>query len=69
MDKRFISERGRLISNILEIMDLLKIKRLLLTGDIDKAFDYVDHQILINVLKTFGLGLEEKLARSIKILP
>ena len=50
-------------------MDLLKIKHLLLTVDIEKAFDYVDHQILINVLKTFGLGLEEKLARWIKILP
>ena len=34
--------------------DPLKIKGLQLTVDIEKAFDSVDHQFLINVLKTFG---------------
>ena len=52
--KRFISKGGRLISDILEVMDLLKIKCLLLTVDIEKAFDSVDHQFSITVLKTFG---------------
>ena len=55
-----------MISDILEITDLLKIKCLLLTVDIEKAFDSVDHQFLINVLKTFGF--EKNLVRWIKIL-
>ena len=50
VDNRFISEGGRLISGILEITDLLKIKGLLLTLDIVKAFDSVDYQILIDLL-------------------
>ena len=53
--KRFISQRGRLIFEILEIADLLKISGLLLTAYIEKAFNSVDHQFLINVLKTFRL--------------
>ena len=44
MDKRFISIGGRLISDILEILELLKIKGLLLMVDIEKTFDAVDHQ-------------------------
>ena len=38
---------------------------MLLTVDIEKAFNYVDHQFLINVLKTFGF--EKYLVRWIKI--
>ena len=66
IDKRFIREGDRLISDILELTDLLKIKGLLLTVDIDKgkAFDSADHQFLINVLKTFGF--EKNLVRWIK---
>ena len=64
--KRFISERGRLICDILEITDILKIKGLLLTVDIEKASDSVDHQFLINVLETSGS--EKNLVRWIKIL-
>ena len=66
VDKRFISEGGRLIPGILEITDLIKIKGLLLTIDIEKGFDSVDHQFLINVLKTFGF--EKNLVRWIKLL-
>ena len=40
---RFISEGGKLISNILEITDSLQIDGLLITIDIEKAFDYVNH--------------------------
>ena len=53
---RFISEGGRLISDILEISDMLSLKDLLLTVDIQKAFDSVNHQFLILVLKKFSFG-------------
>ena len=59
MDERFISKRGWLIVDILEIIDSLKFKGLLLTVDIEKAFNAVDHQFLVNVLKSFGF--EKKL--------
>ena len=49
-----MSDVGRMISDILEITDLLKVKGLLLTVDVENAFDSVDHQFLINVLETFG---------------
>ena len=66
MDKKFISKGGRLIYDILEITDLLKIKGSLLTIDIENAFDSVDHQFLVNVLKTFRF--EKNLVRWMKIL-
>ena len=66
VDKIFRSERDRLIFDILEIADHLKIKGLLLTVDIKKAFDSVDHQDLINVLKTFRF--DKKFVRWIKII-
>ena len=53
---RFISEGGRLISDILEISDMLSLKDLLLTVDTQKAFDSVNHQFLILVLKKFSFG-------------
>ena len=40
---RFISEGGRLISDIHEISDNLKIKGYLVTLDTEKAFDLVNH--------------------------
>ena len=40
---RFISEGGRLISDIHEISDNLKIKGYLVTQDTEKAFDLVNH--------------------------
>ena len=43
---RFISEGGKLISNILEITDSLQIDGLLITIDIEKAFDSVNHFFL-----------------------
>ena len=53
---RFICEVGRLISDILEICDTLKIEGFLLTVDIEKAFDSVDHSFLLKVLQKFGFG-------------
>ena len=62
MDKRLLNEEDQLISDILEIKDLLKIK----TVDIERAFDSVDHQFLIYVLQTFGF--EKNSVRWIKIV-
>ena len=42
---RFISEGGRLISDILEISDNLKIKGFLMTLNTEKAFDPVNNCI------------------------
>ena len=41
--KKIISERGQLISGILEIASLLKVKALLLRVDTEEAFHSVDH--------------------------
>ena len=49
--KRFIGESGRLISDILSITNNLKIKGYLVTMNIEKAFDSLDHGFLISVLK------------------
>ena len=47
--ERFISEGGRLISDILEICDKLQIKGFLMTVDVEKAFDSINHCFLIKV--------------------
>ena len=56
VDGRIISESGRLISDILEITDLSKQNGILLTIDIEKAFDSVNHAFLISVLEKYGFG-------------
>ena len=53
---RFISEGGRLISDLLEINDTLKLNGLLATIDIQKTFDSVDHSFLISTLERYGFG-------------
>ena len=40
MKIRFISERGRLISDLLEISEVLNKEGFLVTIDIEKDFDY-----------------------------
>ena len=52
---RFISEGGRLISDIFEVSDLLKLKGLLLKVGTKKAFDFVNHNYLSKVLETLAL--------------
>ena len=47
---RFISEGGRLTSDILKIADNLKIKRFLMILDIEKVFDSIYHLFLITGL-------------------
>ena len=44
---RFISEGGRLISDAIEMCDKLQIKGFLMTVDIEKAFDSINHCFLI----------------------
>ena len=51
---RFISEWGRLISDILEMTDTLNMEGCLLIIDIEKAFKSVDHYFLLAILEKYG---------------
>ena len=63
---RLISKGGRLISDILEISDNLKVKGFLMTLDIKKAFDSVNCLFLITALEKNGF--KEYFIKWIKIL-
>ena len=56
VNNRFISESGRLIPDVLEITHSLDIEGILMTVDIEKAFDSINHSFLMCVLKKFGFG-------------
>ena len=58
VNNRFINESGRLISDVLEITNSSDIEGLLMTVDIEKAFDSINHSFLINVWKKFRFGNE-----------
>ena len=47
---RHIGEGGRLISDVLQIARLKKLEGFLVTMDIEKAFDSLDHNFLISTL-------------------
>ena len=53
---RFIGKSIRLISDILECTEVEEMEGYMFAADIEKAFDLVDHNFLIAVLKKFGLG-------------
>ena len=53
---RFICETGRLISDLIEVSDVFNINGFLVTMDIEKAFDSLNHSFLLAVLKKFGFG-------------
>ena len=55
LNNRFISEGGRLISDILEANNFLKLKGLLLTIDIEKALDSINDNFLLKVLEKLWL--------------
>ena len=50
LSNRFISEGGRLISNIAVITNLMHIEGILLTIDIEKAFDSANYLFLASAL-------------------
>ena len=49
VNNRFISESGRLISDVPEITNSLDIEGILMTVDIEKAFDSINHSFLMCV--------------------
>ena len=51
---KHIGESGRIISHITEIARLKKLKGFLVTMDIEKAFDSLDHNFLIFILEKYG---------------
>ena len=53
---RFKSESGRVISDILEIANTLALESFLVTVDIEKAFDSVNHCFLLQVVRKFEFG-------------
>ena len=56
VQNRNIGESGRLISDIIEISNTRQMEGFLVTMDVEKAFDSLDHKFLISVLKKFGFG-------------
>ena len=56
INNRFISEGGRLINDLLEVCDTFNKKGYLVTIDIEKAFDSVNHVFLIAILEKSGFG-------------
>ena len=63
---RCISESGRLMSDLIEMCDILDIPGYLLIIDIKKTFDSLDHNFLLSALKKFGFG--ENFIHWIKVL-
>ena len=51
VENRFIGESGRLIEDIIEITVIFNKEGFLVTMDIERAFDSLDHTFIISVLK------------------
>ena len=49
VNNRFISESGRLTSDVLEVSNSLDIEGLLMIADIEKAFDSINDSVLMCV--------------------
>ena len=60
------SEGGRLIFDIVEIIDLLQFEGILITVDTEKAFDSVNHLFLVSALEKYGF--KNDFIRSTKLL-
>jgi len=63
---RFLGESVRLISDLIETSKNFNIGGYLMTIDIEKAFDSVDHPFLYSLLEK--LGFDEKFIKWIKVL-
>ena len=55
---RFISESDWVILDILEIANTLVLEGFLVTEDIKKAFDSIDHCFLLQILRKSGFGID-----------
>ena len=55
-NERCIGESGCLIDDVLKVCDMQKLSGYLLTVDFEKAFDSLNHNFLIAVLKKYGFG-------------
>ena len=53
---RFVSEGERVISDLFKVRNLLKLKGLLLIVDTEKAFNSVNHNLLLKVLENYGFS-------------
>ena len=56
IQNRNIGENGRLISDIIEIANIQQMEGFLVTMDVEKAFDSLDHKFSVSVLTKFGFG-------------
>ena len=56
VENRFIGKSSRLIADITEITGVLNKEGFLVTMDINKAFDSLDHTFVISILRKFGFG-------------
>ena len=63
---RHISGSGRLIFDVLETASFLNKKGFLVTVDIEKALDPIDHSFLLDLLQEYGFG--ESFLKLIQIL-
>ena len=54
LDNRFINEGGRLISDIVDITYSLQFEGILLTVEMEKAFESVNHLFKISALGNYG---------------
>ena len=55
-DNQTISQGGRLIADVLQTTDVVKLSGMLVTIDNQKAFDSVNHNFLTLALKRYGFG-------------
>ena len=58
INNMFISESSRLKSDVLEITNSLDTDGLLMTVDVDKAFDSINHSFFVCMSKNFGFANE-----------